>query len=50
MTSVSQNVQDIRSLRKDLRDSKISSKIIASIEIIHTSIKKGTDTGWKKVF
>ena len=49
MTSVSQNVQDIRSLRKDLRDSKISSKIIASIEIIHTSIKKGTDTGWKKV-
>ena len=49
MTSVAQNVTNIRSLRKDIRDSKISYKIIASIESIHTSIKKGTDTGWKKV-
>jgi hypothetical protein len=50
MTSVIQDIQFIRSLRKDIRDIKLPGNILASIEHIHSCIKGGTDlTGWKKV-
>ena len=50
MTSIVQNIQDIRSMRKDLRDLTLPSNILNSIESIHTCIKSGIDSsGWKKV-
>jgi hypothetical protein len=50
MASVVQEIQVIRSLRKDLRDPQIPLNILNSIESIRTCIKNGTDTnGWKKV-
>lgn len=53
MTSIVQDIQVVRSLRKDLtvgRDVKLPSNILNSIENIHNCIKSGTDlNGWKKV-
>ena len=53
MTSIVQDIQVIRSLRKDLtvgKDLKLPSNILNSIDIIHNCIKSGTDlNGWKKV-
>ena len=50
MTSIVQDIQDVRSLRKDLRDVKLPTNILSSIEIIHNCIKSGTDlNGWKKI-
>jgi hypothetical protein len=49
MTSISQTIQEIRSMRKDNRDSKIPPKILISIQSIHETIKNGVDNGWKKV-
>jgi hypothetical protein len=50
MTSIVQDIQVVRSLRKDLRDVKLPSNILNSIETIHNCIKSGTDlNGWKKV-
>lgn len=50
MTSLVQDIQFIRSLRKDLREVRLSSNILNSIETIHNCIKSGTDlNGWKKV-
>jgi hypothetical protein len=50
MTSIVQDIQVVRSLRKDLRDLKLPSNILNSIETIHNCIKSGTDlNGWKKV-
>jgi hypothetical protein len=50
MTTIVQDIQVIRSLRKDLRDIKLPSNILNSIETIHNCIKSGTDlNGWKKV-
>lgn len=50
MTSVIQDIQFVRSLRKDLREAKLSQNILNSIETIHNCIKSGTDlNGWKKV-
>ena len=50
MTSVVQDIQVVRSLRKDLREVKLPINILNSIESIHNCIKTGTDTsGWKKV-
>jgi len=44
------NIQDILSIRKDLRDPRLPSTILSSIENIHNCIKGGTDlNGWKKV-
>ena len=44
------NIQDILSIRKDLRDPRLPSTILTSIENIHNCIKGGTDlNGWKKV-
>lgn len=49
MTNV-QNIQDIHSMRKDLRNPKLPANILTSIENIHICIKSGTDTnGWKKI-
>jgi hypothetical protein len=50
MTSIVQDIQVVRSLRKDLRDLKLPPNILNSIETIHNCIKSGTDlNGWKKV-
>lgn len=50
MTSIVQDIQVVRSLRKDLREVRIPTNILNSIETIHNCIKSGTDlNGWKKV-
>jgi hypothetical protein len=50
MTSIVQDIQDVRSLRKDLREARLPTNILNSIETIHNCIKSGTDlNGWKKV-
>jgi hypothetical protein len=50
MASIVQNIQVVRSMRKDLRDPKLPINILNSIETIHNCIKSGTDlNGWKKV-
>ena len=50
MTSIVQDIQVVRYLRKDLRDLKLPPTILNSIETIHSCIKSGTDlNGWKKV-
>lgn len=53
MTSIVQDIQFVRSLRKDLtveRDLKLPPNILNSIEAIHNCIKSGTDlNGWKKI-
>jgi hypothetical protein len=50
MASIVQNIQVVRSMRKDLRDPKLPINILNSIETIHNCIKSGTDlNGWKKI-
>jgi hypothetical protein len=50
MASIVQDIQVIRSLRKDLRDPTLTANVIQSIESIHNCVKSGTDlNGWKKV-
>ncbi len=50
MTSIVQDIQVVRSLRKDLREVKVPTNTLNSIETIHNCIKSGTDlNGWKKV-
>ena len=53
MTSIVQDIQVVRSLRKELTvgiDPKLPPNILNSIDIIHNCIKSGTDfNGWKKV-
>jgi hypothetical protein len=50
MTSIVQDIQVVRSLRKDLRDVNLPTNILNSIELIHNCIKSGTDlNGWKKI-
>lgn len=50
MTTIVQDIQMVRSLRKDIREVKLPSNILNSIETIHNCIKSGTDlNGWKKV-
>ena len=50
MASIVQDIQVIRSLRKDLRDPVLPGNILQSIESIHNCVKSGTDLhGWKKV-
>lgn len=50
MTSIVQDIQAVRSIRKDLRDVTLPINILNSIESIHNCIKTGTDlNGWKKV-
>jgi hypothetical protein len=50
MASIVQEIQVVRSLRKELRDPKLPGNVIQSVESIHNCIKGGTDlNGWKKV-
>jgi hypothetical protein len=50
MAAIVQDIQTIRSLRKDCREIKLSPSILSAITTIHTCIKSGTDlNGWKKV-
>ena len=50
MGSIIQEIQLVHSLRKNIRDPKLPSTILASIESIHRCIKNGTDqNGWKTV-
>ncbi len=48
--SVVQDIQTVRSLRKEIRDINLPSNITKSIETIHSCLQTGTDlNGWKKV-
>jgi len=48
--SLVQDIHFVRSLRKDIRDVKLPTNILNSIETIHNCIKSGIDlNGWKKV-
>ena len=50
MGSILQEIQLVHSLRKNIRDPKLSSTIIASIESIQRCLKTGIDqNGWKTV-
>lgn len=50
MASIVQDLQVIRSLRKELRDAVLPIDILNSIQSIHNCIKTGTDlNGWKKI-
>lgn len=50
MSTLIQDIQTVRSLRKDLRDPKLPLSILNAIESVHNCIKTGTDlNGWKKV-
>jgi len=50
MGSILQEIQSVYSLRKNIRDPKLSSTILASIESIQRCLKTGIDqNGWKTV-
>jgi hypothetical protein len=50
MAAIVQDIQTVRSLRKDCREIKLSPSVLSAITTIHTCIKSGTDlNGWKKV-
>ena len=50
MATLSQDIQSIRSLRKNIRNPKLHPTILKSIETIQNCIMSGTDqNGWKKV-
>jgi hypothetical protein len=50
MGSILQEIQLVHSLRKNIRDPKLPSTILASIESIHRCLKTGIDqNGWKTV-
>jgi hypothetical protein len=50
MAAIVQDIQTVRSLRKDCREIKMSPSVLSAITTIHTCIKSGTDlNGWKKV-
>jgi len=50
MASIVQEIQFVRSLRKELRDPTLPENVVQSVESIHNCIKGGTDlNGWKKV-
>ena len=48
MASIVQKIQEIRSMQKDVRDTKLAPNILTSIESIHNCIKSDSN-GWKKV-
>jgi hypothetical protein len=50
MASIHQDIQTVRSLRKDIRDPKLSPSLLKAIESIHQCMISGSDqNGWKKV-
>ena len=50
MSTVFQDIQNVRSLRKELRDPSLSLSVVNAIETIHGCLQSGTDlNGWKKV-
>jgi|UniRef100_A0A6C0BFV3 hypothetical protein len=50
MASIHQDIQTVRSLRKDIRDPKLSPSTLKAIESIHQCMMTGSDqNGWKKV-
>ena len=50
MASIYQDIQTVRSLRKDIRDPKLSSLAAKAIETIHQCIASSSEHhGWKKV-
>lgn len=50
MASIHQDIQTVRSLRKDIRDPKLSPIIAKAIETIHHCISSSSENhGWKKV-
>ena len=50
MASIHQDIQTVRSLRKDIRDPELSPSTLKAIESIHQCMMSGSDqNGWKKV-
>lgn len=50
MTTVYQDIQAVRSLRKELRDPVVSETIMNAIHSVHNCVQAGTDlNGWKRV-
>lgn len=50
MASIYQDIQTVRSLRKDIRDPKLSPLAVKAIETIHQCIASSSEhQGWKKV-
>ena len=50
MASISQDIQIVRSLRKDIRNPKLSPIVVKAIETIHQCIASSSEyQGWKKV-
>lgn len=50
MSSLLQDIQTVRALRKNIRNPKLSAVVCKAIETIHQSIRNGSDHGdWKKV-
>jgi hypothetical protein len=50
MSSLLQDIQAVRALRKNIRNPKLSAVVCKAIETIHQSIRNGSDHGdWKKV-
>ena len=50
MASITQDIQTIRSLRKDIRNPKLSALAVKAIETIHQCIASSSEhQGWKKV-
>jgi hypothetical protein len=49
MSSLTQDIQTIQSMRKSIRDPTVPATVLASIEIIHRSIRTTDHNGWKTV-
>lgn len=49
MASIHQDIQTVRSLRKDIRDPKLSPSTLKAIESIHQCMSGSDQNGWKKV-
>lgn len=50
MSTLLQDIQTVRALRKNIRNPKLSAVVCKAIETIHQSIRNGSDHGeWKKV-
>jgi len=49
MSSLTQDIQTVQSLRKSIRDPTVPATVLASIETIHRSVRTSDHNGWKTV-
>jgi len=49
MSSLTQDIQTVYSLRKSIRDPSVPAAVLASIETIHRSVRTSDHNGWKTV-